>query len=481
MDFEGFIGASYESQSPLADQEDTINWYVEIMESQDATRKRALYPTPGVDELSSAVVSPGRAHFFMDDREFAVIGTSFIEIDSNGAQTVRGTVALDDNPATINSNGAGGGELFITSGTNGYIFTLATNTLSQIAALNGKATMGGHLDGYFLALDAATATLYISDLLDGTTWDPTQFAQRTIAPDPWIAMRVNGRYVWLFGEQTSEVWYNTGASPFPFAPYPGVLVQYGIAAPFSTAIIGKDILWLGRSSEGQGRILRAPGFTPEVISNYPIQTAIDGYADVDKAIADSYTDKGHSFYLLSFDRAKVTWAWDAETGLWCKRGTWDPEENTFTSWRPRYHAFAFNAHRMLDSNTGSLYHMDVSYTTDVDGVEIRRLRRAPALVNENKRVYYSELELDFQPGVGTGSGQGENPVAMLRCSNDSGRTWGTETMRELGALGEYSTRINWHRLGMARKRVFEVTLTDPVAARLVGAYVKIGKTAGGEA
>src|SRR5574341_627428 len=131
----------------------TINWYLERIEVPGGTTQAALYPTPGVTTLATGTSNPGRAHFFEDDREFAVIGTIFYEIDTFGALTNRGTVALDSNPATISSNGDGGGQLFITSGSNGYNFNLSTNTLSQIAALNGKATMGDHLDGYFLACD----------------------------------------------------------------------------------------------------------------------------------------------------------------------------------------------------------------------------------------------------------------------------------------------------------------------------------------
>ena len=156
----GFIGGSYESQAVTADVERTVNWYLEPTESPGASTQAALYPTPGVTSLSAATTDPGRAHFYENGREFAVIGGTLYEIDSVGAQTSRGTVQLGTEPATISSNGDGGGELFITSGTYGYYYTLSTNTLTQIAALDGKATMGDFLDGYFLCLDASYFILY---------------------------------------------------------------------------------------------------------------------------------------------------------------------------------------------------------------------------------------------------------------------------------------------------------------------------------
>jgi hypothetical protein len=36
----------------------------------------------------------------------------------------------------------------------------------------------------------------------------------------------------------------------------------------------------------------------------------------------------------------------------------------------------------------------------VDGLTIRRLRRGPAIMSENKRVFYSSFELDLEPGIG---------------------------------------------------------------------------------
>lgn len=480
MDFQTFLGPTYQSQAPFADVERTVNWYTERQQSTGATTRWAMCPTPGVDMISEAVNGPGRAHFFMAGREFAVISTTLYEIDSNGLMTNRGTVSLDANPATISGSGDTGGELFITSGGNGYIYNLGANTLTQIAALNGKAHMGDYLDGYFLTLDRNTSTLYISNLLDGTTWDTgLDFAQRSIAPDPWIAMKVVARYIWLWGEQTSEVWYNTGAASFPFAAHPSGLIPYGCAAAFSVAIAGRDTIWLGTTRIGGLQVLRTAGFTPEVISSYPVQKAMESYTIRDDAIADTYSERGHTFYVLTFPRQGVTWCWDAETQQWHERGTWDSDEGMYTALRERWHAYAFGEHRMLDSVTGALYLMSSEISTDAEGNGIRRLRRAPALVKENQRVYFAAFELDVEVGLGATTGQGENPQVMLRMSRDGGKTWGNERWRSAGKIGEYGKRVRWERCGMARRKVFEVATSDPIPFRLTGAFLTFGQALGG--
>jgi len=467
-----FIYGSNESQSPLADVEQTINWYFEPPQSPGG--RPSLLPTPGVNSIATGASNPGRAHFFENDREFAVIGTIFYEIDSTGTLTNRGTVALDDNPATISSNGDGGGQLFITSGGNGYYFTLSTNTLTQITALNGLATMGDYLDGYFLALDSNTSTLYISALLDGSSWTTgTDFAQRNVGSDPWVAMRVHRRFIWLIGEETSEVWYNAGGS-FPLAFHPSGLIPYGTSAPWSLAVSDEVLCGLGRSKHGEGQILRTQGFTPEIVSTAAVQNEINGYDVISDARGWTYTDLGHSFYILNFPNDQKTWALDIPLGLngWAKRGTWISESGTYNLWRPIWYVRAFGENRVLDADSGDIYQMGAEYFTDVDSREIRRLRRAPALNDELRRVFYSCFELDLEPGLGAVTGQGSNPQVMMRFSDDGGKTWSAERWVSAGALGQYSKRARWFRLGSGRRRVWEVTVSDPVAWRVLDAYIQ---------
>jgi hypothetical protein len=476
VQYPGIIGGSDTTQSPIANGEFTMNFYVERLQSPNATTQFALYPTPGVDAMSTHTGSPGRAHFFEDGREFAVIGNSVVEIDLNGNITVRGTVAVDSNPATISTNGDGGGQLFITSGNNGYNFDLTTNTLTLVRS--GATTMGAHLDGYFLAIDAATSTVFLSDLLDGTSWDPTQFAQRSIGSDPWVSMKVHGRYVWFFGTKTSEVWYNAGTFPFPFAPHPSGLVQYGIAAAFSPTKVGNSLMWLSSTEHGQGSVVQTQGFSPQVVSTFAMHADVDAYEQLSDAIGDTYEDLGHQFYVLSFPRANATKCYDATDTLaipqamrWTDRGTWISEDNRYTAWRPLYHVFAFNEHRILDRESGDIYRMSAAFGVDADDRPIRRVRRAPALFQSNARVFVGAFEVFVEPGLGAVSGQGVNPTMALRTSRD-GKTWSAERSRSAGALGVYDARLRWERNGSGRRWTPELVVTDPVPWRILGAEVQ---------
>jgi hypothetical protein len=478
MQLKGFVGPSYVSLSPLGDQEETINLYEEKIESPGGTVRSALYPIPGFDLLVNTISTNARAHEFFLGREFWVVGGAFFETDEDSAITFHGSVTVDTNPATISSNGDAGGQLFITSGTNGYIFDMTAGTLSAVAALAGLATMGASLDGYFIALNSATGTFYISDLLDGTTWQTgTQFAQRIAASDPWVSLKVLGPYIWLLGTKTSEVWFDSGASPFPFEKHPSGLIQWGTCAPFSVTVCDTSLCWLGASANGQGFFLRTSGFSPEVISTYAVQLAVNAYEVVTDAYGDTYNYEGHTFFILSFPSAQKTWAYDLQLQSWTRRGSWDTVANDYGIWRPRCHALAFGQHRWGHGSGVGIYRMDRAFMTDVDDLPIRRERRAPAVFSENKRVRHKSLELLMDVGVGTETGQGENPQIMMQMSDDGGKTFGIERWASIGKIGEYDTRVHWDRLGMARKRVYRVVMTDPVRAGLLDAFLEIEKEA----
>lgn len=475
--YPGFAGGSYVSQSPIAYNARTVNFYCERLELPYGKSQDVLYPSPGVVLLDTVTTPAGRAHFAQDGREFAVIGTQFGSISAAGTFTAIGTVATDANPATISSNGDGGGQILITSGGLLYIYDLNALTFTPIV-VSFTATMGAHLDGFFLALDATTSTVYLSDLLDGTTWDPTQFFQRSIQPDPWIAMKVWDRYLWLFGTETSEVWYDAGTSPIPFQPHPSGLVPYGTAAAFSPEVVGSSIMWLARTVNGSGLVVRASGFTPDVVSTFPLSVAFAGYDDIDDAVGDTYEDLGHSFYVLTFPTSG-TWVYDATTTLnlpqamrWTERGTWISEDTQYVPWRPLYHAFAFGEHRMLDRETGAIYRLSSDELVDVDDRPLRRLRRPPALQADEARLFVNEFTVGLEPGLGTQSGQGADPQMALRISVDGGKTFGTERTRSAGAAGQYTTRVEWTRCGSAKKGTAwqpEIICSDPIPWRITGA------------
>jgi hypothetical protein len=476
MRYPGFIHGSYAPQNPTTDQEQTTNWYLEKSESEAATSPASLLPTPGFTPFVTAEAVGGRAMFEINGRCFGVVADDFLEIFSDGTITTHGTVAIDENPATICSNGDGGNQLLITSGDNGYCFDLLTDTLTL--EVTGGCTQGGMLYGYGVLFDRATSSFRISDLFDMTTWDPTQTAANAISQDDWQSMLVTPYgQIFLPGSQTGQFWYNAGTFPFPFAPDPSGLVEEGIAATFSLKFAGKSAVWLSTNKNGGYQVMRASGFTPERISDHALEYELSQLTRLDDAIGETYEDQGHSFYLLTIPSARITRVLDFATGEWHNRGTWISETNSFEYLRPMFHCFAFNKHLMADRESAVIYQMDISLTTDIEERPIRRVRRAPALVNDNLRLFYPKFEVMLETGLGYGTGNTSNARVMLRTSNDGGKTFSNEREMSAGAVGQYGLRCVAFRTGAGRQRVFEIAVTDAVNNwRLTDAYVRVEKS-----
>lgn len=473
MEYPGFIGASNSSQSPLADCERLVNLYYEP--NDVGSGRPALYPTPGASSWGTATDVGTRALFEMNGRAFGVIGPGAYELFANHSLTKYGDLTLDSNPAQIIVNGITGNQAGFASGGNLSVLNLTTNTLSA-PVLTGTANQIGFLNGYGIAFYKAAGRINVSNLNDFTAWDPTQFAFRSSSPDNWQGMGVNPPNVFLLGEQTGEVWSISPAT-FPLAPRPGVNFPYGIAATYSLAVAGDSIIWLSRNADGAGILVRARGYNPLPIGSFAFNSAVAEYqrtSTITDAYALVFQRKGHTFYALSFPTANATWAYDLQTDRFFELGQWNARLNRYDAWHPSAITYAFGQHLIGERTTARISMLDDTVGTEADGSPIRRLRIPPPLrARDGGRIFIDRFELGIQPGVASATGQGSNPLAMLRGSRDYAQTWGNETTRSIGRIGETSKRVFWTRLGSSPiSWVPEVVISDPVPTRIVSASVQ---------
>src|SRR2546430_2561350 len=139
MKYQGFLGGSAPSTSPIATSERTVNFYVESIGTRGPQSKVALYPTPGQQAWITAANSGGvltdvggRGGIWTGARAFVAIGGGLYEVFADATITKRGSVAQDANVAQLAYNGPTGDELLIASGGNAYCYVLTTNVLTQV-------------------------------------------------------------------------------------------------------------------------------------------------------------------------------------------------------------------------------------------------------------------------------------------------------------------------------------------------------------
>lgn len=364
------------------------------------------------------------------------------------------------------------------------ITVLPANSLTQVTdeVFQGAGACG-FIDGYIVFNQPGTQ-IFWNTWVYSTVINPLGFASAEAFPDQLITLLVDHREIWLFSDVHTEVWYDAGGATYPFAEIQGAYISHGIAAAATAVRLDNTVFWLSNDEFGQGIVLRANGYSPLRVSNFAIEQAMQRYPTITDAVAWTYQQDGHSFYVINFPSGNATWAYDAASGMWHERsylGTLAANDGTMNRARPITHSFAFGMHIVGDWETGYLYQMTPSAFAD-DGRQIRRIRRAPYIDNELKRVFFAQFQLDLEVGDGNpGAVEPVSPPAApvdpqisLRWSDDGGNTWSNYQTVSMGKSGNYRKRVVWRRLGQSRQRVFEVsTGQDGVGLSLYNAYLEL--------
>ena len=394
-------------------------------------------------------------------------GTLFV------GQTIQGTGVTALTIITALGTGSGGvGTYTVSTSQTVSSTTLYGLNFSQLPSSDGAFTGGTNVDvvdNYFVYNRPDTQQFGCSNVLSPISGS-TNFSSKDGAPDDLVTLIVDHREIYLLGETSSEVWVDQGTSPFPFQRIPGTSTQHGIAAPFSVARVGNSFAYLSKNNRGTAQIVQMNGYVPQRISTHAVENTLTGRTITD-AVAWTYQLEGHEVYVISFPTLQLTWCYDIATGMWHK---WLYTNNLGQYERCRGNCAAvFQGYNLIgDYSNGKIYHLDRNIYTD-DGQQVKRMRRAPHLTTDLQRQYFEELQLQFQPGVGLSTGQGNDPQAMLRWSSDGGSTWSNEHWTTIGKIGKYTNRAIWRRLGTARDRIFEVTVSDPVKTVIVSANLKM--------
>lgn len=464
-----FIGQTYTLDAVSVDAQRTINLYPELVQSGAGKSAAYLRGTPGLRRWGTPLPGDGGIRGLWaasNGRLYTVQGSTLYDVTGGSAASL-GSLLSSTGIASMADNGL---ELCVVDGAHGYLYTFATGVFQNIpdGDFLGSDRVA-YLDGYFVFAQPGTQRWYISQLLAGGDIDGLDFASAESFPDRLVSFVIDHRELWLFGEQSTEVWFNAGLPDFPFSRIQGAVLEYGCAATHSALSTDTGIYWLGSTERGHGVVYRAEGYTPQRVSTHVVEKAFQSMSRIDDAVAWSYQEHGHDFYLLTFPSARQTWCYDAATQLWHERA-YREIDGSLTQHRGLVHAFWEGQHIIGDYDRGLLYAQALNAYAD-DGAVIPRIRTAPHLFGQELEYFaFHEFQVDIEAGVGLDGGTipGTTPQVMLQWSNDGGHTWGAEHWVTAGALGNYRQRAIWRRLGRARDRVFRVMITDPVQVALIG-------------
>lgn len=463
-----FVGPAYSFDNETLSAQESINYYLEV--TGDEGRERvALRGTPGLVSWSDGLSGAVRGLDEFAGIPYAVAGNSFYSFDSAGTSTNRGTITGNWKAYMAYNNGnqivicdapvdyMDGYFIFPGNVSTGYIYNTSAATLTAI----GDADFSDSDDG----------TFFISAINDGTNYDALDFASPESDPDDVSAVVTDHRQAILFGTETTEFWINTGNVDFPFERQRGAILERGTSAKGSVVKGNNTVFFLGDDRV----VYMIQGYSDIPISPAPVTEAIEGYGDVSDAEGFYHVWRGHKFYTLTFPSANETWVYDASLPPaigWHKRRSWNKGR-----WRARGYCRAYNKHLVGDFEVGTIW--ELSGTTYTEGTDIlEAVRTGHYLHADHRSITVKSFELIMKAGVGTLTGQGQDPKMMLSWSKDGGQTYTSERTKDLGKMGATTSRVLW-RNGPTTKTALSprVRITDPVPRDIVGAVgdIKVGR------
>lgn len=466
-----FIGGSYSGRSKNINSQRSVNFFV-VIDKEEAKDEIALYGTPGLVEYATLEDISGdscvRAVHQLRSTIIAVCGDRVYLVPWLGATpTPIGTIGTTTGNIFIDDNGA---QVMIVDGAGGYY--VSGGTLYTITDLDFPVPDSvTFLDGYFIITEKDTGKIYISGLYDASVWDALDFASAEANPDYALRVLAVNRELFVFGEKTTEPFYNSGDADFPFDRVNGGVMPVGTAAPASAISILGQSYWLSNTLQ----VVRNSGYQPQVISTPTIDYQISKYSVTSDARAYTCSVDGHQWYVLIFPTEKHTWVFDITTNYWFELESYNTGDDStpFSRHRSNCCVRVGNKEVVGDYENGKLYYLDMdTYTDNLN--TIRRIRASQYISKDRGNVIWNSFELDIEAGVGLDESlQGSDPQICLDWSSDGGHTWSNEYWESAGKMGEYLARAIWRRLGKSRTRIVRVTVSDPVKWVILGAYADL--------
>lgn len=447
-----FTQAAKDGSNEAASPENLVNCYVEQAPGDARTRLTAR-SVLGEEYLATVSTGLVRAVERVGDHIFIAANGSLYRVELGGGTTTIGTIT--DSPQTSISGNTGN---YVTIAAGGSYYVWDGSSLTQPGS--GRFTGGGSvtvMDFDTIITEPGGREFEWTTNADPTTRNATYFATKEGRTDDLLRAVPFGRQLYLFGEESTEVWQNTGVSGSArYQRLAGGVIDEGLKAYNLVRGFDSGIFLIG--DDGVAKITSGTGLRP--VSTPSVQTDIDESTPLR---VDYYEDRGHKFCAVVFSD-RPAWVFDLATGLWHRRST----DVTLGAWDCKGIAQAFGAFYLVDAagNVLKLTRNNTDYNTTLK----RRVVAKPLTMDGAK---FSVAKLQFLGRVGK-SDLGRDAQVMLRVSWDGGLTWSDPEMASLGDLGDYDVQAEFRALGRGEQFTAEFSITDAADIQMYSdAYVEI--------
>lgn len=446
-----FAVGTTSARNKKANNETLINLFAEVL-TPTSKNNVALMGTPGFTTLLTLPTFPVLGAHVFQGNLYAVTPTKVYKISSLNVATEIGTVVFS---ATESVSIANNGTMMVLCQGDSYIYEPLAGIPFYIIPDTDyqQASTVDFMDGYFIWEKANSGQFFISSLYS-TAIDPLEFATAEGSPDDLQGLVVAHRQLWLFGTSSTEVWYNSGNSLFPFTRIQGSFSEKGCINRDTIAKTNNTIAYVGNDNIAY----MINGYSPVRISNETIEYKL-GQADPLTLNAFEYTEEGHIFYCLVI--GDESFVFDVKTQMWHTR-----KSSTINRWRINDIKDAYSIRYGFDYANGNVYQISLDIGTE-DSVVIQREAISAPLNNNLSFFTINSVQLDMETGLST---IGADDKITLEYSRNGGVSWSFEKPSTIGKQGEFTHRAIWRRLGRHRDISFRIKTYTKAAVRIIALY-----------
>jgi hypothetical protein len=428
-------------------------------------RQFQLVSTPGFDVITRLATGPIRGLYQADGvlggRAFVVAGTKLYTLTEAGVSVEIGTIGGSDRVRFAASET----QLAICAAGKGYVADASSVAIITDPDFPSNVVDVAYAGGYFVWTQGGTGRKNYSSVLDATAYDGLDFVTAEAKPDATRALYYDNGQLLAFGSESIQPFGISGDPDAAFVPYPASVVERGIAARDASAQLDNTIFFVG-----DDRIVyRLEGLSPRRISDHAIEEMLTRVSESSLPNLNgwAYAQDGHTFFGVDIP-GEGTFVYDVATSRWHERRSWGE-----AYYRPRVMRRMWGKVVAGSRVDGAIYALN-PLTASQDQTAVEREWTAGIPVNEGRPALY-KLSLDLSAGIG--SLAVPDPQIMMQYSDDLGRTWSTERIRQMGRVADYDFQLNWRRLGRMEPlgRMIRFRTTDLVSYTVLGVRANVRK------
>lgn len=195
------LGGQYADETLPLSVQDTINYIPEAVQVEGARNSVILRGAPGerLSTIDTSSLSTKIRGMHVANDDMFIVGTDYmIRVNSSLTASNIGTIAGEGRVTFAHNQIAGGYELVINTGAEGYVYNSVTDVLTQITDTDFPGSyVTDYVDSYVLGVAPDGTYWFHSDLASATTYLSTDRYEAESDPDLIVTLIVDHREVWI--------------------------------------------------------------------------------------------------------------------------------------------------------------------------------------------------------------------------------------------------------------------------------------------